>query len=161
MKKSPRRPDSGSLDLESPRLWVIQTLWCPNSENLEATSTLSSSEKDCFQSLTKYNLSSSESRAKSKFKDKRNKTDNYICIIGFEMSFQTTLIISGNIPTSWFDSFSKALNALTFLQCLSNYFLYKELKTWRTKQDSKILTCALTLALKNFLLSSYLRNSKS
>ena len=73
------------------------------------------------------------------------------------MSFQTTLTILGIIPTSYFDRFSRTLNAMTLLQRLSNPSSYKELKTWRTQQDSLILTRALNLS--NFKEHKHLRIS--
>jgi len=41
-----------------------------------------------------------------------NETDTFICINGFQMSIQTTLTISCNIPTPLIWCFSTTLNAL-------------------------------------------------
>jgi len=83
------------------------------------------------------------------------------------MFFQTTLTIFGNSSTSWFESFSSTLNALTPLQHFSNPFSVYEAED--LKNNTRLCNfnkCPYfvkfksTYTLKNFLLSSYLKNSK-
>jgi len=80
--RSNLRPDSGSSDSESPRLWVIQTL------------------RDLEGSLSVVQFVFFWITCLVKFIDKRNEMNNSTCSIGFRMSLPTTLIISGNTSMS-------------------------------------------------------------
>lgn len=81
----------------------------------------------------------------SQIQGQRNEIDNPICRNDFQMSFQTTLIISNNIPTSWFEIFSRTLNVLNLSSVTQFLHYINKLKIWRTQQDSTVYTKSLTL----------------